>query len=203
MRKPIALAVLALVTSASCARDTIDYFQMAPRLEYQGFSFDRPPNAMWYIRREEETPAAVLLRRNFEKPSATHSFWARVALERLAAQPASHEEFAKLADPPVQKADYSVREQSRRVELTTWQSQWCIRFETVDLVHGAPVDPNADLVLTLRGYRCLHPAFPKVMLSFYYSERGQQSELDPALSDEGEAFLRGVRIDVAPHTPAS
>jgi len=50
-------------------------------------------------------------------------------------------------------------------------------------------------VLTLRGDRCLHPAFPKSVVTFYYSERGTKEELDPALSEEGETFLRGVRLE--------
>jgi len=55
----------------------------------------------------------------------------------------------------------------------------------------------------LRGYRCLHPAFPKTTLDFFYSERGPPEELDPKLYEEGEQILDGVRIDIAPGTPAS
>ena len=43
----------------------------------------------------------------------------------------------------------------------------------------------------------------KVILTFYYSERGTREEIDPVLSQEGERFLRGVRIDVAPGVPAT
>jgi hypothetical protein len=57
--------------------------------------------------------------------------------------------------------------------------------------------------MILHGYRCLHPAWPERTLDFYYSERGLPSELDPKLSSEGETFLEGVRIDIAPGTPAA
>jgi hypothetical protein len=56
--------------------------------------------------------------------------------------------------------------------------------------------------MIVRGYRCLHPAWPKTTLDFFYSERGLPDEIDPMLSKEGEEFLDGVRIDIAPNTPA-
>jgi hypothetical protein len=34
-------------------------------------------------------------------------------------------------------------------------------------------------------------------------ERGLPNEIDPKLAKEGEEFLDGVRIDVAPNTPAA
>jgi len=200
------ISLVALVVACSgCVSwfDRIDYFHMAPRLEYQGFSFDRPPGPLWFMRRSEMSYTNVTLRRDFTKRSATHSFYAQIYLDALAAQPASAEEFTKLAEVPVQKAPYQVREVSRHIEPATHQGQWCIRFETTDSVLGAPVAPDQELVLTLRGFRCLHPAFPKTMLVFYYSERGTHDEIDPELSEEGETFLRGVRIDVAPDMPAT
>jgi hypothetical protein len=57
--------------------------------------------------------------------------------------------------------------------------------------------------MTVAGFRCLHPKWPKVALEFFYSERGLPNELDPKLAEEGEEFLKGVSIDVGPGTPAS
>jgi len=56
---------------------------MSPRLAYQGFSFDRPPNRHWYLLRSEESYTAVILRREtgFSK---THTFYAQVALASIA-----------------------------------------------------------------------------------------------------------------------
>jgi hypothetical protein len=200
------LALVALTAGcAGCASwlEKVSYFDMAPRLEYQGFSFDRPPNANWYLLRSEESHTDVTLRRDFAIPSRTHTFYARVALGSLPERPISHEAFAKLAEPGPDKAPYDVREDSRRVELVSLQGQWCIRYELTDTVHGAPVAPDRDLVLIVRGFRCLHPAFPRAALGFFYSERGLPEEIDPELSEEGEAFLRGVRIDVAPGKAAA
>jgi hypothetical protein len=56
--------------------------------------------------------------------------------------------------------------------------------------------------MRLGGYRCLHPAWPKVTVDFFHSERGLPGELDSKLTEEGEAFLKGVRIDIPPNTPA-
>jgi hypothetical protein len=200
------ISLVALVAALSgCATwfDRIDYFHMRPRMEYQGFSFDRPPGPRWFLRQSEQSHTSAMLWRDPSKPSKTHTFYAQVSLFQLPAQPASHEEFAKLAEPPAQKAPYQDHETSRHSELATVQGQWCIRFETTDSVLGAPVAPDQELVLILRGFRCLHPTFPKAALTFFYSERGTPEEIDPELSEEGETFLRGVRIDVAPGVPAA
>lgn len=67
---------------------------------------------------------------------------------------------------------------------------------------GAPPAPVGELTMIMRGYRCLHPAWAMTTLDFSYSERGLPDEIGPELSEEGERFLEGVRIDVAPGTPA-
>jgi hypothetical protein len=196
-------ALVGLCCACASLSDRVDYFAMAPRLEYQGFSFDRPPGPRWWFLQSEQTHTSAFLHRDTNEGGRTHSFYASVSLGSLPRQPATAEEFAQLVDPPVQKADYDIVETSRHVESVARQGQWCIRFETTNQVHGAPVAPDQELVLILRGFRCLHPAFPQTELTMFYSERGTSAELDPALSEEGEAFLRGVRIDFAPGTPAS
>ena len=183
--------------------DRVGYFNMAPRLAYQGFSFDRPPNPRWYMRQSEESHTNVLLRRDLADPTKTHSFYAEVGLRSIEKQPETHAEFAELARVPPEKADYEVEHVAYEQQLTTRQNQWCIRFDSSDLVRGAPSAPKAELTMKVGGYRCLHPAWPKVTLDFYYSERGLPTELSPELADEGETFLNGVRIDIAPDTPAS
>lgn len=199
------IAIVGVVSAlcAGCATldGRIDYFEMAPRLEYTGFSFDRPPGPEWFIVDAEQTYTSVTLRR--ETRSETHSFYAIVALSGLEDQPGSHEEFLELARPRRQQASYSVEELSREQSPVSIQNQWCLRFDTLAAVRGAPIAPDRELRMTVRGFRCLHPANPRTTLDFYYSERGLPDEIDPELADEGERFLRGVRIDVAPGTPAT
>jgi hypothetical protein len=181
----------------------VDSLEMAPRLEYEGFSFERPPYR-WYLHRDESNLTGVTLRRRLVSPEHTHTFFARVSLGRLTVQPTSHEDFATFAAfklGHMTKAPYFTEETSRRTELATRQDQWCIRFETTSRARGAPPAPSAELIMTMRGYRCLHPALSRTTLDFYYSERGLAEELDPALSEEGEAFLDGVRIDADPDLP--
>jgi hypothetical protein len=182
--------------------DRINSFNMAPRMEYQGFSFDRPANPRWYLLQSQETYTDVTLWCDSADGSKTHTFYARVALGGLERQPETHEEFAELARSKGQQAPYEVKPIAYDQKLTTRQNQWCIRVEASDLVLGAPVAPDRELTMVTRGYRCLHPAWPKTTLDFFYSERGLANEIDPELSEEGEAFLDGVRIDVAPKTPA-
>ena len=183
--------------------DKVSYYNMAPRLEYEGFSFERPPNRHWYMRQSEESHTQVTLRRDFFLPSDTHSFYARVGLSSIDRQPETHEEFGELARVPPQKAEYEIRNESYEQSLTMRQNQWCIRFDSEHVVLGAPTAPEKELTMRLGGYRCLHPTWPKVTLDFHWSERGLPDEMSSDLAEEGETFLEGVRIDVAPNTPAA
>jgi hypothetical protein len=182
--------------------DKVGYYNMAPRLQYTGFSFDRPPNRHWYMRQSEESYTDVTLRRDLFAPSDTHTFFVQVNLGEIERQPETHAEFAELAWVPPQKADYEIRTKSYEQQVVTRQNQWCIRFESSHVVLGAPAAPDEELTMRLGGYRCLHPAWPKVTVDFFHSERGLPGELDSKLTEEGEAFLKGVRIDIPPNTPA-
>ena len=200
MRFSFAVAIALSLGACVGVADRVSYAQFAARLEYQGFSFDRPPNSQWYMLHSEETHTSVTLRR--EASSATHTFYASVSLGGLERQPQTREEFFELAKSTGQTARHSVREISRDQEPTTIQDQWCLRLDTVAIAHGAPPAPDQDLQLVVRGYRCLHPAYQRTTLDFFYSERGLPGEIDPELAEEGEQFLRGVRIDVGPGKPA-
>jgi hypothetical protein len=198
---------LAALVAVACVPATwfnrIDYSHMEPRLAYQGFSFDRPPSIHWYLLQSEQSHTNAILRREIISLSETHTFYATVALGGVERQPESHEEFAELARSKGQQAPYETTTRSYEQSLTTRQNQWCIRVEGEYRVVGAPQSPDRELTMILRGYRCLHPAWPKTTLDFFFSERGLPDELDPKLAEEGEAFLQGVRIDVAPNTPAA
>jgi hypothetical protein len=195
----LAAALLAL-TGCAALRDRLAYEDMPPRLEKWGFSVERPPNANWFLRPSEEGPKTVVLRRELA-PSTTHSLYALVSLGTLDRQPASHEEFAELARSRGQQADYQVVRKSYQQSLTTRQDQWCIRVESVDTTYGAPVAPQGELTLIVRGYRCLHPALRQTTLDFFYSERGLPDEIDPRLYPEAERILDGVRIEELPPEP--
>lgn len=201
-RPNLLLLLLVVLTGCAALFDKVRQTDMAPRLSYQSFSFDRPSSWDWYLLRSEEHHTDVTLRRDFWFSSDTHTFYASVGLGGIERQPETHEEFAELARSTGQNAPYEVRTVSYEQRLTTRQNQWCIRVESSHVVVGAPPAPDRELTMILRGYRCLHPAWPKTTLDFFYSERGLPHEIDPKLSAEGEEFLSGVRIDIAPNTPA-
>lgn len=201
-RPAIFLLCLGMLCGCAAVFDKVPQPNMAPRLSYRGFSFDRPSSWDWYLLRSEEHYTDVTLRRDFWRKSNTHSFFANVSLGGIERQPETHEEFAELARSKGPQAPYSVRTVSYEQRRTTRQGQWCIRFDSSHVVRGAPPAPELELTMLMRGYRCLHPTWPKTTLDFFYSERGLADELDPGLAKEGEDFLNGVRIDVAPNTPA-
>ncbi len=202
LSRTIVCLIAGLVAGCATLVDGVPHSEMAPRLSYQGFSFDRPPNSNWYMLRSEEEPTRVLLRRNTVPPSITHTFYVAVAIGGIEREPTSHEDFANLARLTGQQASYEVNQISYTQKSVLKQGQWCIRVESLDSVRGAPVEPTAELRMVIKGCRCLHPAFPKTTVDFFFSERGRKDELRPDLYEEAEVFLRGVRIDVAPDTPA-
>lgn len=79
--------------------DKIGYYNMAPRLEYQGFSFDRPPNRNWYFLQSEQSYTNVTLRRGFWNPSKAHTFHASVSLGGMEREPDSTQSMQLLARP--------------------------------------------------------------------------------------------------------
>ncbi len=174
------------------------YDEMPERFVYEDFAFDRPPNDRWFAYDFEATPedcenpslmrCRVIFRRRLE--SSTHSFYALVALTALPSHPASHEEFAKLARADRGPGWDPSMNLSYHQEPTTIQNQWCIRIEHLN----ARERRGRRLHWTVRGFSCLHPSREGVRIEFIYSERGLLEELDPALEEEGEQFLNGVRI---------
>ncbi|HEY2774696.1 MAG TPA: hypothetical protein VGK20_11680 [Candidatus Binatia bacterium] len=202
LRCSIALAA-SLACACSVTAGEIHRGDMPPRSSYLGFSFARPVSWEWYLLRSDEHDDDVMLRRHLHPESDTHSFFARVSLGHLDRQPASASEFAEMARATSQDAPYQVQLVSYEQHPAPRQEQWCIRFDSSYLVRGSPVAPHEDLTMILRGYRCLHPKWPRTTLDFFYSERGPASEIDPGLSREGEAFLDGVRIDMATDMPAN
>lgn len=201
--RTVLLAGLFFVAGCAAMLDRVPRSEMAPRLSYQGFSFDRPASWDWYLLRSEESHTDVTLRRDFWRPSETHSFYARVGLGAITRQPATLEEFSEIAKVDRQDAPYETKLVSYDQRTTIRQNQWCVRFDASYLVAGAPGSADHELTMIMSGFRCLHPTWPKVTLDFFFSERGLPGEIDPSLSKEGEDFLKGVRIDVAPNTPAA
>ncbi len=200
--RTIIIALVLSVLGCTSLLGRVPQSQMAPRLSYQGFSFDRPGNKNWYMLRSEESHTDVFLRRDFLNPSKTHTFYANISLGGIERQPKTHEEFGELVRSTGQKAPYEVKTASYDQRLVTKQNQWCVRFESSHVVIGSPQAPDCELTMILRGYRCLHPNWPKVTLDFFYSERGLPNEIDQKFTQEGEEFLNGVRIDIALNTPA-
>lgn len=186
------LWIVVLLAGCSAKNDRLNQPQMAPRMEYQGFSFARPDSPRWFILNSEAHDSDVTLRWDLHSP--THTFYARVALGNLERQPKSHEEFAELARATAKEPDV-VRELTRGESLVEVQGQWCIRTDTVDAVQ--PATGAAQLRVAVHGYRCLHPSLPQRTLEWFYSEQGLPSEFSAILAEDGEKFLRGVRMDAA------
>jgi hypothetical protein len=208
LRAGVAISVLFALNFVACIPvpakwfDKIQQPNMAPRLHYQGFSFARPPNHLWYFRQSEQSLSEVILRRDFWAPSKTHTFIAHVHIGLLDQEPMSHEHFGILARFPEQEGPYPIRSISYEQSLTTQQGQWCVRFESQNVAIGPPAVPDSELAILFRGYRCVHPAWPLRTLDFFYSERGLEAELQPKLYEEGQLFLNGVRIDIEYDVPA-
>lgn len=198
---PLRISLLLLVLLASgCATvpERITCDQMPPRTQREGFSYAKPTSSRWFLLKSEDHPDDVTLRWDLHSPA--HTFFLHVGYGDLERQPVSHEDFARLVKPRGASAGEG-KELTRGEAEVTIDGHWCVRIDSVDVVH--PKDLIPELHLARHGYRCVHPSFPRRTLDWSYTEEGLPSEFSTILEKDAEAFLAGVRIErVASAGPA-
>lgn len=192
------LGLLALAVAACTpVKDRTTCDEMAPRMNREGFSFAKPSSPRWFLLHSEDRPDDITLRWDLHSP--THTFFMHAGYSELEREPKSHEEFAELVRPRSKPANEG-KEVTRAEDRVTIDGHWCVRIETVDWVQRKDLLPA--LKLAMRGYRCLHPYFPRRTLDWSYTEEGLASEFSPILQKDGDQFLAGVRIERATREPS-
>lgn len=196
-----ALAPAAMVLALGCAgaptapaSEFVEGAQMAPRLQYVGFSIERPAGASWFLRPSEQKRDRALLRRDVG--DLPHSFFFEVQMVQLERAAVSHEEFAQLARMDGHLTPPRFELVTYRQERVTVQGQWCIRYDSTVRDLASPRSPGQVLVVVERGFVCKHPSWPGAVVTMHYSEQALPDGLLPVLYAEGEELLRGTRIEI-------
>lgn len=194
-------AVLAgLSVLLGCGLTTIRPREMAPRLQYTGFSFARPPSESWFIRKAEERPAHVIVRHEHLE-GEYHSGFVSFAVYEINFPLRANElgDFMRRED---MRAETVIDYRSYVQKPISLQNQACVETRADADVTSQVTD--APLRMLNHVITCIHPAFPRALVEAMVPERGppDQVGLDPRFAAEGEEMLRGFEIDVGPNQPA-
>lgn len=167
------------------------------RQQYHGFSVAPPMSQEWYMRISEQTPMRAIYRRHL--PSKTHTFFASVSFGELDKTLPIEQ---ALIPGVISKPDRTDLIENTH-EADTSRPTKCIRYSIRYNDKGAPNSAGPVLVTIDRGFVCVHPTIPGAGVRANFSERGLEGELDPALWENMEDFLRGVHIESAPGIPVA
>ena len=189
----------------------------AKRYEFPGFSVLPPQGARWFVSPAgpvEPLPEANLLL----TPQSPLLVFARRPEQPITKDPRSmHRALLSvstrdLGERPVKTLkEYLAYEQSRTSELAGTQVtpsfrllssrfeidsslQDCLRFEQVGEDTGVDEFPGVPFVARIRGYRCLHPQWPRYVVSVAYSEVYSRGADPLHIDAEVEPALRSLRL---------
>jgi len=95
MKKTIALFAGLLLISG-CMSSIITPAQMQAKMQFRGFSVNRPEDSRWFVNIHEQNPRLAMFR--FKTESETHSFYASATHQKIAIQPKTIEEFKAYVD---------------------------------------------------------------------------------------------------------
>jgi hypothetical protein len=163
-----------------------------PALESGWASVQPPRGSQWYLL-DRSGPNAV-----FGKylGSPRHTMMATVVLRTLQGCCASADELLAMTRKYMteDRANARYRFVSQDAEVVEWNGMACVASRIVAEDRGVPFAPGEAFNFFQRGLTCLGPAPSGAILDVTYSERGGLPEGTPALVEEGEMFLKGVRI---------
>jgi hypothetical protein len=190
MKKIAALFIFA-VLATGCMR--VSTAQMAPQLQYCGFTVKRPADNRWYMNRSENEPLRACFRMD---GSRTHSIYTMIDVSCMQSSSKTIDEFEQ--NWRAEKTQTSGR--MKLLEYTSSQSlkqgQWCINYSLKSLDLN-PINSATPLVMTMKGFVVLHPNVTNAVVDAYVSQRGEESELSPEIDNSGKSIVDGVRLESA------
>ena len=208
--KPLALSVsfLAALRLVGCAvapgyvgpnEVSASPFFMSSRLQYRGFSMERPKSSAWFVRVSEQTHTHAIIR--CRTSGRTHSAFVSADLRSLPRAASSEADFAELCrqDQNPDTNRFTIVSYEQRPSHI--QGQWAVEYEITTRDSGAPGSQGKTLTVLESGYVVSHPTFPDSVVRVRFSERAEAEALDPAVEAEGKEIMRGVRIESEPGKP--
>ena len=79
------------------------------------------------------------------------------------------------------------------VQAAPLDGAFCVRYQTRGVDRRAPNAKGDILIAETVGLSCLH-GDGKLLIDASYTERGRTDEIGGLLQDEGEAFIRGLKL---------
>jgi hypothetical protein len=204
----ISFSILAAVGLVGCAvapgyvgpnEVSASPFLMSPRLQYRGFSIERPTHSAWFVRVSEQTHTHAIIRCRLS--DRTHSAFVSADLRSLPRAATSEADFAELCrqDQNPDTNRFTIVSYEQRPSRI--QGQWAIEYEVTTRDSGAPSSPGKTLTILESGYVVRHPTFPDSVIRVRFSERAEADALDPVVEAEGKKIMTGVRLESEPGKP--
>lgn len=176
---------------ASAQRTPIPITEATTAIEAGWASVEPPRGREWYLL-DRSGPNAV-----FGKylGSPRHTMMATVILRNMQGCCASADELLAMTRKYMaeDRANTRYRFVSQDAEVAEWNGMACVVSRIVAEDRGVPYAPGEAFNFFQRALTCLQTGFPGVIVDVTYSERGGPPAGTPALVEEGEAFLKGVR----------
>jgi len=127
----------------------------------------------------------------FEPLSPTHSFNATIMVRGLPTAFETKEEFLEFINAKLREDSPRFERQSFESTLTELHGQWAVSYRTRYL-DKSPANSPSPLVMTIAGILYMHPYMKEHVIDAFYSERGEEEELDGGLDAVGDAIIYGA-----------
>lgn len=189
------IARLGLLVVAGCAThmQEIRPRQMRERLQYAGFSVERPSCEHWFLRTADQSPGEAVFHR--DPISDTHTIVVAVRgweIPGNVTNAKQFQEWVKSVLPSSELLDVQSADFTPDAAEDGWKIQYEIRSST------KPGYPRGPLAFRISGYVCRHPAFPGLCVDVHRSERCRPGEQSQVLWDESAFIFKAVRLESAP-----
>lgn len=200
MKRIFFILLLCFISGCVVTPNKIETWMMQPSLQYRGFSVQRPNNSSWYMINGEQDPLYAIFR--LDTNSETHTVNTSIRLQKIPKQPSTIEDFKKIVDDNllggVDDSKYVLV--SYKSKESSKQGQWCIEYDLV-VWNNIAMNSNQPLLMSMKGYMVIHPAWERTVVDAYFSERGKDNEMDEQLEVDGKSIIEGVVLESSPGVP--
>ncbi|MEL7536271.1 MAG: hypothetical protein AAFZ58_07455 [Pseudomonadota bacterium] len=192
------LLVLAAALVGCAPSGPIGVDQMAPSMQYRGFSLPRPEDPRWRLETTDQSPRNAAF--FFDPLSESHTFSALVRHVSLPSEAASAAQFRDFVADQFTLNPDRFEAVNMSFELDNVQGQEAVRFRT-KVIDKEPASPIKPLTLTIVGFAVKHPSFDNELIWAEYTERGTDAEVNGDLDKVGQKFLSSIILESRPGRP--
>ena len=192
------ILVLPLVISfvaCSSGGDFVPAKKWQDKLQYTGFSVKKPKNEGWYlIKRQRESGSGTF---GYMSGNDQQAIIVAVNIASISTKPKSIEEMtSKFKKDAIYTRDPANKVISYEQAPVNKQGQMCIQHK----LKFEKKDGQAVAAKFASGFTCVHPSLENAVIDVMFTVDGNASN---ELTKEGDDFLNGISIEVAPGKAAS